>query len=46
MDASKAFDVVDHDGIMNHLDDQGIRSSGNLWHLFDDLYTDIASVIK
>lgn len=46
MDASKAFDVVDHDGILNHLQDQGISSSNTLWHLFDDLYTDITSVIK
>jgi hypothetical protein len=44
MDASKAFDVVDHDCIMNHLYDQGI--TGELWHLYNSLYSDVSSMIK
>lgn len=44
MDASKAFDTVDHDSILNHLYNQGI--SGELWHLYDNLYSDISSFIK
>ena len=44
MDASKAFDVVDHDCILNHLHDQGI--TGHLWHLYNSLYEDITSIIK
>lgn len=44
MDASKAFDVVDHDSALNHLYNQGIK--GDLWLLFNDLYTNITSYIK
>jgi hypothetical protein len=44
MDASKAFDVVDHDCALNHLYNQGIR--GDLWTLFNNLYTNITSTIK
>ena len=44
MDASKAFDIVDHDCALNHLYDQGVN--GDLWSLFNDLYTNITSSIK
>ena len=44
MDASKAFDVVDHDSVMLHLHRQGI--TGNLWKCYNNLYTDITSKIK
>ena len=44
MDASKAFDVVDHDCILNHLYNQGI--TGDLWYMYDSLYSNISSVIK
>jgi hypothetical protein len=44
MDASKAFDVVDHDCALNHLYRQGVK--GDLWTLYNDLYTGITSSIK
>ena len=44
MDASKAFDVVDHDCVMNHFYDKGVR--GDFWHVFIGLYTNIRSNIK
>lgn len=44
MDTSKAFDVVSHKGMLNALHQQGI--AGNLWKLFDSLYTDIKASVK
>ena len=44
MDTSKAFDVVDHKGMLNALFQQGI--TGNMWHLFDSMYTGITSTVK
>jgi retron-type reverse transcriptase len=44
MDASKCFDVVDHDAIMSHLYSDGI--DGQLWSLYDSLYSNITSVVK
>ena len=44
MDTSKAFDVVDHRGMLNALYQQGIN--GTLWKLFDSMYTGIQSMVK
>jgi hypothetical protein len=44
MDASKAFDVVDHSSVMNHLYNRGV--DGTLWLAIDSMYTDIHSVVK
>jgi hypothetical protein len=44
MDASKCFDVVDHDAIMGHLYADGVR--GQLWSLYDSMYSNITSVVK
>jgi hypothetical protein len=44
MDTSKAFDVVDHKGMLNSLYKQGIQ--GPLWTLFSNMYTDIHSLVK
>jgi hypothetical protein len=44
LDASKAFDVVDHDILMNELHDVGI--TGKLWTAFQSMYQDTSSMIK
>ena len=44
MDASKAFDIVDHDVLLSTMHNQGI--SGPLWHLYDSAYNNIRSVVK
>ena len=44
MDASKAFDVVDHQGMLNAIYEQGVH--GRLWSIFDDMYTDVTSQVK
>ena len=44
MDTAKAFDVVDHKGMLNSLYQQGVR--GNMWSFFNNLYSDIASAVK
>ena len=44
IDASKAFDIVDHDSALNHLYKQGVH--GKLWCCFISLYTDITSIIR
>ena len=44
LDASKAFDVVDHDSALVHLYRQGVR--GKIWKCFDQLYTDTESAVK
>lgn len=44
MDATKAFDVVDHDSALVHLYKQGI--TGSLWSCYNSLYTNIMSHIK
>ena len=44
LDTSKAFDVVDHKGMLNSLYQQGIR--GSLWRLYDSLYSETQSVVK
>ena len=43
MDASKAFDVMDHDAVLTHLFNQRVKNQ--LWHCYDNLYTNIKSVI-
>ena len=43
MDTSKAFDVVHHSGMLNSLYQQGVN--GDLWHLYNNLYQDIKSVV-
>ena len=44
MDTSKAFDVIDHKGMLNSLHQQGV--SGTLWSLFHSMYDGIQSVVK
>ena len=44
LDTSKAFDVVDHEGMLNALHQHGI--SGQMWRLFDSLYSNIQSCVK
>ena len=44
LDTSKAFDVVDHDSVMVHLYQQGVK--GKIWQCYDELYRDITSMIK
>ena len=44
MDTSKAFDVVDHRGMLNALHLQGVQ--GQLWKLYESLYTNIESTVK
>ena len=44
MDASKAFDVVCHQGMLNAAHKQGI--TGGLWNIYQDMYTNIQSSIK
>ena len=44
LDASKAFDVVWHQGLFSKLADVGIH--GNLWLLYSDLYKGMSSTVK
>ena len=44
LDASKAFDVVNHKGMLNALHQQGITNQ--LWKLYDSMYTNINSIVK
>ena len=44
LDASKCFDVVDHNSMLCCLYEQGV--TGKLWKLFENMYTDISSSIK
>lgn len=44
MDASKAFDLVCHPGLLNILHSQGI--DGNMWMLYNSMYSDIKGNIK
>ena len=44
LDASKAFDVVWHQGLFSKLEDVGIH--GNLWLLCSDLYKGMSSTVK
>ena len=44
LDASKAFDVVWHDGMLLNLHQLGIK--GHLWLLYKDMYTNMTSQIK
>lgn len=44
MDSSKAFDVVNHDAMLKALFEQGIR--GQLWSLYDSMYSGIESTVK
>lgn len=44
LDASKAFDVVWHNGMMRSLHELGI--SGNLWLLYKDMYHNMTSRVK
>jgi hypothetical protein len=44
MDASKAFDIVNHQSMLNALYEQNVI--GNLWNLYNSMYTDIQSVVK
>jgi hypothetical protein len=44
MDAKKAFDVVWHDAILTNLQQQGIK--GNLWNLYNSMYTDSKACVK
>ena len=41
LDSNKAFDMVDHTALLTALYYLGIEP--NLWHLYIDMYTDIAS---
>ena len=42
--ASKAFDILDHDFVLNQLYKQGV--CGNQWCYFNSLYIDIISIIR
>ena len=44
LDTTKAFDMVNHAGLLCTLHDQGI--DGPLWHLYKSAYTDIRSEVK
>ena len=44
MDTSKAFDVVNHKGMLNALHQQGITDS--MWDLFNSMYNGIQSAVK
>ena len=44
MDASKAFDVVDHTSMLNSLHEQGV--DGDLWNLYSSMYDEIQSSVK
>jgi hypothetical protein len=44
MDASKAFDIVNHHSMLNALHEQGVR--GDLWKLYNNLYDGIQSSVK
>ena len=44
LDASKCFDVVNHDSMLCCLYEQGVR--GKTWKLFENMYTGITSQIK
>ncbi len=44
MDASKAFDIVCHRGMLNTIANQGIN--GTLWNLYDSMYSGNSSAIK
>jgi hypothetical protein len=44
LDASKAFDVVDHDSVLLHLHCLGVN--GSLCKCYNSLYTNITSIIK
>lgn len=44
LDASKAFDIVNHHSMLNSLYEQGIV--GDLWNLYSNLYEGIQSVVK
>jgi hypothetical protein len=44
MDASKAFDVVDHSSMLNHLAQRGV--DGNLWCMIDEMYTRPTARVK
>ena len=44
LDASKAFDVVWHQGLLAKIAELGIE--GNLWLLYQDLYNDMTSMVK
>ena len=44
MDATKAFDVADHDSALVHLYKQAI--AGSLWNYYNSLYSNIVSHIK
>ena len=44
LDARKAFDVVWHTGLLCSIHEQGVQ--GTTWQLFNDLYSDISSMVK
>ena len=44
MDASKAFDVVYHNGLMCTINSQGV--TGRIWHFYNSAYTNIKSHVK
>jgi hypothetical protein len=44
MDASKAFDIVDHSSMLNHLYKQGVE--GKIWLLADSMYCGAISKVK
>ena len=44
LDTSKAFDVVDHQSMLQSLHRQGV--TGNLWQLYRSMYSDITSTVK
>ena len=44
LDTSNAFDVVDHKGMLNALHTHGVQDT--LWSLFDDMYSDVKSIVK
>ena len=44
LDTTKAFDMVDHAGLLCTLHDQGIN--GPLWHMYRSAYSDIRSEVK
>ena len=44
MDTSKAFDMVNHNGLLCALEKQGVH--GHLWHMYDTAYDGIKSAVK